>query len=76
MRSTLYWFTSTALAAICVKAAATQQAEAGVLAAGDSLMTVPQADPMRAILLGVGIMAMAYTYHRVWANFSGREKTS
>jgi hypothetical protein len=76
MRSTLYWLTSTALAAICVNAVATQQAEAGVLAAGDSLMTVPQADPMRAILLGVGIMAMAYTYHRVWANFSVREKRS
>ena len=74
MRSTLYWLTSTALAAVCVNAAATQQVEAGVLAAGDSLMAVPQADPMRAILLGVGIMAMAYTYHRVWANFRTRDK--
>lgn len=74
MRFTLYWLTSTAIAAICVKAAATQKAETGVLAAGDSLMAAPQADPMRAILLGIGIMAMAYTYHRVWANFSAKDK--
>lgn len=75
MRSTLYWLTSTALAAICVKAAATPEADSSFPAAGDSMLSVSHADPMRAILLGVGIMAMAYTYHRVWANFSVTGKT-
>lgn len=74
MRSTLYWLTSTALAVICMKVAATTQADGGVLATTDPMFPVPQTDPMRAILHGVGIMAMAYTYHRVWANFSVREK--
>jgi hypothetical protein len=76
MRSTLYWLTSTTLAAICMKAAATTQADGSVLATADPMFTVAQTDPMRAILLGVGIMAMAYTYHRVWANFSSEQKRS
>ncbi len=74
MRSTLYWLISTALAAICMNAAATPQTNLGIAAAGDTMRTVTQADPMRAVLLGIGVMAMAYTYRRVWANFRGSEK--
>ncbi len=73
MRSTLYWLTSIALAAICMKAAATTQADSSVLATADPIFTVTQTDPIRAILLGVGIMAMAYTYHRVWENLSEKK---
>ena len=75
MRPTLYWLTSVALAAICMKAAATTQADSSVLASADPIYTVTQADPIRAILLGAGIMAMAYTYHRVWENLSEKNRS-
>lgn len=70
MRSALYWLTSTLIALICIRAAATPNSEIDVVAS-----TIPQAmgsapaDPVRAILLGIGIMAVAYTYRRVWMNF-------
>ncbi len=72
MRSILYWLTSAAIAVICMNAAATPQDDTHALATGDSMLAATQNDPVRAILLGIGIMAMAYTYHRVWANFSDK----
>lgn len=75
MRSTLYWLTSIALAAICMKAAATTQADSGFLATTDPSLSLTQADPVRSIMLGVGIMAMAYTYQRVWDNLSEKSRT-
>jgi hypothetical protein len=70
MRSALYWLTSTLVAVLCAKAAATPHTDLEVVAS-----TVPRAlggsanDLMRAVLLAIGIMAVAYTYRRVWLNF-------
>jgi hypothetical protein len=75
MRSILYWLTSTFVAVLCMKAAATPNAETTVIAAGP-VLGITATDPTRAIILGFGIMAMAYTYQRVWANFRPVEKRS
>lgn len=70
MRSALYWLTSTLVAVLCAKAAAIPHTDLEVMAS-----TVPQVlegsvnDLVRAVLLGIGIMAVAYTYRRVWMNF-------
>jgi hypothetical protein len=74
MRFILYWLTSTSVAVLCMKAAATPHAETDVIAAVDPVLGLTGTDPTRAIMLGVGIMAMAYTYQRVWANFRTAEK--
>ena len=76
MRSFLYWLTSTFVALLCMKAVATPHAETDVIATVDPVLGFTAADPTRAIMLGVGIMAMAYTYQRVWANFRAVEKRS
>jgi len=76
MRSILYWLTSTLVAVLCMKAAATPNAEADVIAAAGPMLGITATDPTRAIMLGLGIMAMAYTYQRVWANFRPVEKRS
>ena len=73
MRSILYWLTSSAIAVICATAAATQQAGVPLNASEDSILVAAENDPIRAILLGVGILALAYTYQRAWVNF--REKS-
>ena len=74
MRFILYWLTSTSVAVLCMKAAATPNIETDMIAVADPMLGFTAADPTRAIMLGVGIMAMAYTYQRVWANFRTAEK--
>jgi hypothetical protein len=71
MPSVLYWLTSTIIALLCIKAAATQEADAEMVASAlpQAMITAP-ADNIRAILLGIGIMAVAYTYRCVWMNFA------
>lgn len=71
MRSVLYWLTSTIVAVLCIKAAATTDFDESVLTATvPAHLVTTSPDPLRAILLGVGIMAVAYTYRRVWLNFT------
>ena len=66
MRALTYW-----LASIFVAALASRAAERGDrLLTGDpmsSLLAVP--DSARSILLGIGILAMAYTYRQAWLNW-------
>lgn len=75
MRSTLYWLTSTIIALLCMKAVATPNVDEGAItAAVPTDVLASSNDPIRAILLGVGIMAVAYTYRRVWLNFAPARK--
>jgi hypothetical protein len=74
MRFILYWLTSTFVAVLCMKAAATPNSEMDFIAVIDPAIGLTAPDPTRAIMLGVGIMAMAYTYQRVWANFRTAER--
>lgn len=71
MPSVLYWLTSTIIALLCIKAAATQEADAEMVASAlpQAMLSAP-GDDLRAILLGIGIMAVAYTYRCVWMNFA------
>ncbi len=71
MPSVLYWLTSTIIALLCIKAAATQETDTEVMASAfPHAMTSAPVDDLRAILLGIGIMAVAYTYRCVWVNFA------
>ena len=69
MRSTLYWLTSTAIAVLSMQAVAgtNDQEVPGVLA---QLILDPSgvSEASKAILLGIGVMAVAYTYRCAWQN--------
>ena len=69
MRSALYWLTSTIVAVLCAKAAAIPHLDVAVASTMPQAMESSTNDMVRAILLGIGIMAVAYTYRRVWMNF-------
>ncbi|MCX6858161.1 MAG: hypothetical protein NTV80_25040 [Verrucomicrobia bacterium] len=68
MRSTLYWLTSSAIAALSM------HAMAGVGDQDPMVLGQIMADPSgvsevsRSVLLGIGIMAVAYTYRQAWQN--------
>jgi hypothetical protein len=69
MRPTLYWLTSSAVAVISMRAVAVPSDEEAVLAAVHPLMTpLAVSESARAVLLGIGIMAVAFTYRRAWLN--------
>ena len=70
MRSVLYWLGCVTFALICVTAAATPQPAAASVATVDGMGVSPSGNPARSIILGIGILALAYTYQRVWLNFS------
>lgn len=70
-RSFTYWFASSLAAAIAAKAAepVTHELEPFVVPSGAamSILTVPE--PSRALLLFIGVMAMAFTYRQAWLNW-------
>ncbi|MES2595428.1 MAG: hypothetical protein V4662_08840 [Verrucomicrobiota bacterium] len=70
MRSVFYWLTCSIVAVVCIKAAATPSMDQTAMTAAvpTDLLNTTQ-DPVRAMVLGIGIMAVAYTYRRVWQNF-------
>lgn len=77
MRAFFYWFTVTALAVLAVGASAQDHSHfaEGTLwnpEANAAVQAVPE--PSRAVLLGVGIIAMAFTYRRAWLNLSRSSK--
>lgn len=70
MRSVLYWLGCVIFALVCVTAAATPQPAPASVATVNAMSAGPSGNPARSIILGIGILAMAYTYQRVWLNFS------
>jgi hypothetical protein len=72
MRSVLYWFISTTVAVLCMNAVATPNTDPDMQSSMDAISGYPAPDPIRAIMLGVGILAMAYTYQRAWINLRKR----
>jgi hypothetical protein len=69
MRSTLYWLTSTAIAVLSMQAVASTN-DQEVPAVLGQLILDPSgvSESSRAILLGIGVMAVAYTYRCAWLN--------
>ena len=69
IRSVAYWSISIALAAVASHAAETGVAvvDAPVTASLD-LTALTAAEPARGALLAAGVIAMAFTYRRAWAN--------
>ena len=72
IRSLIYWafcFVIAAYAAAGASASAPEIAPAVVPPAlsVSSLLAIP--DAARSVLLFVGIIAVAFTYHRAWVNF-------
>ena len=74
MRSFFYWLTTSAVAVLCMSAAATPDTHGEVLALAEPTLLQANSDPMRPIILGVGIMAVAYTFQRAWQNFAEVKK--
>ena len=71
MRSTLYWLISSSVAALSMHATAETHHSEMPLAFTDALThsaAVPEI--ARSILLGIGILAVAYTYRQAWLNHS------
>ncbi|HCN79435.1 MAG TPA: hypothetical protein DIT13_19910 [Verrucomicrobiales bacterium] len=70
MRPILYWLSSLFVAVIAAKAAGRADSETISLDAAMPLLAV--ADPVRSVLLGAGVLALAFTYRQAWAAFRGR----
>ncbi|HEY1051563.1 MAG TPA: PEP-CTERM sorting domain-containing protein [Prosthecobacter sp.] len=71
-RPTIYWLACIALAAIAAKAAdpvVGEEAAGFALPQVDANMVVAVPEPGRALLLFAGMMAMAFTYRKVWLNW-------
>jgi hypothetical protein len=68
MRSTLYWLTSSAIAVLSMRAMA-DVGERDPMVLGQ-IMADPSgvSEISRSVLLGIGIMAVAYTYRQAWQN--------
>lgn len=71
LRSFVYWLACGITAVIAVGAAEPDLASSLMLSppmnAASSILPVPE--PSRALLLFIGIMAVAFTYRRAWLNW-------
>ncbi|SKA80007.1 PEP-CTERM protein-sorting domain-containing protein [Prosthecobacter debontii] len=71
MRTILYWLATTAFAVAMAHSSGQSAAgEAADLlwAPSGAADVLPVPEPSRAVLLGVGIMAIAFTYRKAWLN--------
>lgn len=71
-RPTFYWLACIALAAMAAQGAdavVANEAAGFVLQQGEANALMPVPEPGRALLLFAGMMAMAFTYRRVWLNW-------
>ena len=71
MRWVAYWSVVVAVAVMVAHAAATPHDSGDVTVASSALERHAAGGEGRAILLGLGILAIAYTYQRVWLNWKG-----
>jgi hypothetical protein len=69
MRSIIYWLTSSSIAVLSMRALAETHSSDSMMLASAGLEVPALPENVRAIVLGVGIMAVAYTYRRTWLNF-------
>lgn len=74
MRSTVFWLLSSCIAVLSMRALAEARVYENETMAivGYEASSVP--DNLRAIILGLGIMSVAYTYWRTWQNFKATSK--
>ncbi len=70
MRTFFYWLTSTAIAVLAASASEQGDGLVGMAwTAGSRIDALPVPEPSRAILLALGILAIAFTYRRAWLNW-------
>lgn len=71
MRALTYWLASVFLAVLASRAAERgDDLVAWVDSSATPLLSVP--DSGRSALLGIGVLAMAYTYRQAWLNWRKR----
>jgi hypothetical protein len=68
MRSTLYWLTSSAVAVLSMHAMADVGDQDPMVLGQIMADTSGVSEVSRSVLLGIGIMAVAYTYRQAWQN--------
>lgn len=75
-RSLTYWFVCCTLAVIAVGAAEPSVVESATWELSNADLSTVHAvpEPGRALLLFVGIMAMAFTYRKAWLNWKRGEQ--
>jgi uncharacterized membrane protein YidH (DUF202 family) len=74
MRTFIYWLTATAIAVLAAGAAEQGELAPDMMwAPGISQNALPVPEPSRAFLLGVGIMAVAFTYRQAWLNLKRKD---
>ena len=71
MRWVAYWSVVVAVAVMVAHAAAEPRDAADVTVAAGAFERHVATGEGRAILLGLGILAIAYTYQRAWLNWKG-----
>lgn len=79
IRSAAYWTIAVATALLAMGAAAKDrmaEAEVDWMASPENLVHVmPVPEPARAAFLGIGIMAVAFTYRRAWLNMKRKAES-
>ena len=74
MRAPFYWMVVTVIAVVAAHASDIEKEAASVLWVSPSQLDVlPVPEPSRAVLLGIGIMAIAFTYRRAWLNLKRKD---
>jgi hypothetical protein len=74
MRTFFYWLFSTSLAALAASASEHSEKATEILwLPASQLNALPVPEPSRAVLLGVGIMAIAFTYRQAWLNMKRKD---
>jgi len=76
MRTILYWLTATAIAVLAARATDHPVDGGSIGWSADTEIRadiLPVPEPSRAVLLGIGIMAIAFTYRRAWLNLKRKD---
>ncbi|TDU81563.1 putative secreted protein with PEP-CTERM sorting signal [Prosthecobacter fusiformis] len=74
MRKFFYWLTSLAIAVLAAGASEQGDDAAEILwTPASQLNALPVPEPSRAVLLGIGIMAIAFTYRKAWINLKRKD---
>ncbi|MEN3941629.1 PEP-CTERM sorting domain-containing protein [Prosthecobacter sp. SYSU 5D2] len=73
MRTLFFWLTTTAIAVLAAGASELGAEMEPLWAVPSQPDILPVPEPSRAFLLGIGIMAIAFTYRQAWMNWKRKD---
>jgi hypothetical protein len=73
MRTMFFWLTTTAIAVLAAGASELGAETHPLWAVPSQADILPVPEPSRALFLGIGIMAIAFTYRQAWMNWKRKD---